>query len=284
MSPFFLNPTRFPRIVGLADRYYIGPWLKVKAAMTRFGKLKILYRLLNSRIAGMTHAARVENFYREQADDYDESRARMLRGREELLESIPIPDEAVMVELGAGTGFNLELLGDRVSHMRQAHLVDLSPSLLKIARRRIEKLGFANVHLHEADATVFSLPQPVDVVICSYSLTMIPDWFVAIDNARRLLKPDGVLAVVDYYVSRNFPTIGQVRHGWSLRTYAPTLFERNGVRPNPDHIYYLHYRFDPIHFSEHMGKAYGRYLNVPYFRFIGRPKKTNWDLPLLPGT
>ena len=68
--------------------------------MTRFGKLKILYRLLNSRIAGMTHAARVENFYREQADDYDESRARMLRGREELLESI----ELLVDDLGTFTG------------------------------------------------------------------------------------------------------------------------------------------------------------------------------------
>ena len=196
----------------------------------------------------------------------------MLHGRQELLKAVPIPDAAVWVELGAGTGSNLELLGDRVSSMQQVHLVDLSPSLLKVASQRIEKLGLTNVPLHEKDATLFTPPQAADVVVCSYSLTMIPDWFAAIDNARCILKPNGFLAVVDYYFSRNHPTIGQVRHGWSLRTYAPTLFERNNVRPNPDHIHYLHHHFDPIHFSEHMGKAYGRYLNVPYYLFIGSPK------------
>jgi len=30
----------------------------------------------------------------------------------------------------------------------------------------------------------------------------IPDWFLAIDNALRILKPGGIIAVVDFYVSR----------------------------------------------------------------------------------
>ena len=241
--------------------------------MNAIARLRTLARLVGTRVSGATHSERLESFYREQAETYDETRAKMLHGREELLAEISPPDDAVWLELGAGTGSNLDLLGPRVERLKQVHLVDLSESLLNVARERIEKRGWKNVQVHQADATSFTPPQPVDVVLCSYALTMIPDWFAAIDNARRLLKPDGVLAVVDYYVSRNHPTIGQVRHSWSLRTYAPTLFSGNGVQPSPDHIHYLHYHFDAIHFSEHMGKAYGRWIDVPYYRFIGKPKR-----------
>jgi S-adenosylmethionine-diacylgycerolhomoserine-N-methlytransferase len=240
--------------------------------MSVLKRLKMLYRLVCTRGGGDTHAERVENFYREQASQYDETRPKMLHGRKDLIAQIPLPESAIWVELGAGTGSNLELLGERVASLQKAHLVDLSPSILTVARDRIEKNRWTNVEVHQADATSFDPAQRVDVVLCSYSLTMIPDWFAAIDNAKRLLKPTGVLAVVDYYVSRNHPTIGTKRHSWTYRTYAPTLFEKNNVHPSPDHIDYLHHHFEPMHFSEHMGKAYGRWLDVAYYRFIGKPK------------
>ena len=53
---------------------------------------------------------------------------------------------------------------------------------------------------------------PVDVVTFSYSLTMIPDWFAAIENALRMLRPGGQIGVVDFYVSRKYPA--QPLHLW----------------------------------------------------------------------
>jgi len=32
---------------------------------------------------------------------------------------------------------------------------------------------------------------PVDVVTFSYSLSMMPDWLAALDNAKRILRPGG---------------------------------------------------------------------------------------------
>jgi hypothetical protein len=46
------------------------------------------------------------------AADYDGFRDRMLHGRQELVFDLPAEDGAVWVELGAGTGRNLDFLGD----------------------------------------------------------------------------------------------------------------------------------------------------------------------------
>ena len=51
-----------------------------------------------------------------------------------------------------------------------------------------------------ADATRFRPPEgAADVVTFSYSLTMIPDWFAALENAAAMLKPGGTIGVVDFY-------------------------------------------------------------------------------------
>ncbi|HMO36595.1 MAG TPA: class I SAM-dependent methyltransferase, partial [Gemmatales bacterium] len=106
-----------------------------------------------------------------------------------------------------GTGSNLEYLGESIQQLKLAYVVDLTPSLLQVAEQRIAQRGWSNVKTLHADATKFSLPvgEMADVVTFSYSLTMIPDWFAAIDVAYRILKPGGHIGVVDFYVSRISP-------------------------------------------------------------------------------
>ena len=68
--------------------------------------------------------------------------------------------------------------------------------MLKAARRRIAERGWKNVEAVEADAIQFRPAEELaDVVTFSYSLTMIPDWFAAIENAWSILKPGGVIGV-----------------------------------------------------------------------------------------
>ncbi len=233
--------------------------------------LKVLYRLALAPIRGKSHAERLESFYRDQADLYDRSRAGLLRGRRELMEMLPVPDAGVWVEMGGGTGANLEHLGQRRQRLSKIYLVDLSPSLLDVARRRKETLGWTNVELVRADATTFTPPvKAVDVVTFSYSLTMIPDWFAAMDRARELLRPGGVIGVVDFHVSRKHPAAGRARHPWLTRTFWPAWFAFDNVYLNADHVEYLHQRFEPVHFSEHRGgMKHPPVARVPFYRFIG---------------
>ena len=114
--------------------------------------------------------------------------------------------------MGGGTGSNLEYLGDRIQRLKKLYVVDLSPSLLEVARQRIDQRGWHNAQIAEADATTFCPAEGyADVVTFSYSLTMIPDWFAAIDNALRMLRPGGQIGVVDFYVLRKYPADQHVR-------------------------------------------------------------------------
>lgn len=230
--------------------------------------LKLLYKIVLAPIRGSSHAERLESFYRDQADDYDRSRAGLLHGRRELMDLLPAPEGEVWVEMGGGTG---EHLGERRSRLSKVYIVDLSPSLLDIARRRKHTLGWSNVELIQADATTFEPPVgPVDVVIFSYSLTMIPDWFAAVDHAWELLRPGGTIGVVDFHVSRKHPSLGRVRHRWTSRAFWPTWFARDNVFLSPDHIEYLHHRFEAVHFSEEWIRIkHAPGVRIPFYRFVG---------------
>jgi S-adenosylmethionine-diacylgycerolhomoserine-N-methlytransferase len=214
----------------------------------------------------------MEDFYGRQAESYDDFRERMLRGRQELYDSLPTPDGGVWIEFGCGTGRNLEFLGDRIGKLRKVYLVDLSPSMLNVAKRRIARRGWTNVETVEADATAFRPPEgSADVVTFSYSLTMIPPWFAALDHARSLLKPGGTIGVVDFHVSQKYPASGFTRHSFFTRNFWPFLFGIGNVFTSPDHLPYLERRFERSSlFESRLKIPYLPLLRVPYYIFSGK--------------
>ncbi len=234
--------------------------------------MRVLFNMLFHRGSGDSHAQRMESFYGKQAQDYDEFRKRLLTGREEMYRAIAAPVGGVWVDMGGGTGWNIENLADTIGQIRTIHVVDLAESLLAVADDRFKKRGWDNVQTVVADATQFRPAQgPVDVVTFSYSLTMIPDWFAAIDNALAILKPGGIVGVVDFYVSRKYPADGLRRHGWFNRTFWPNWFATDNVFPSSEHLPYLRTRFETIELFESKCKIpYIPFLRMPYYRFIGR--------------
>ncbi|HEY2414368.1 MAG TPA: class I SAM-dependent methyltransferase [Pirellulaceae bacterium] len=261
--------------------------------MSLASDLKILYHLALKPVRGKDHAARMESFYSGQAGAYDDFRKRLLKGRQELWSLIPPPPGGTWIDMGGGTGANLDyfltsktpnpeprascpepLSPPHLAGLEKIYVLDLSHSLLEIAKQRIASSGWTNVETVEADATTFQPPTgPVDVVTFSYSLTMIPDWFAAIENALTILKPGGTIGIVDFYVSRKYASGALARHGWGTRTFWPTWFALDNVFPSPDHVPFLHRHFDVLHFEEHRSKVpYIPLARVPYYMFIGRKR------------
>ncbi len=240
--------------------------------MSIVSELKVLYHMALTPIRGSSHADRLDSLYRGQARGYDGFREHLLLGRKELFAQLPVEDGAVWADMGGGTGKNIERIGPDLARLGKVYIVDICPSLLALARERAAAHRWANVEVLERDVTDFTPAEgQVDVVTFSYSLTMIPDWFAAIDRARAILKPGGLIGVTDFYVSRKYPAQGHRRHSWLTRTLWPAWFPMDNVFPSPDHVPYLFDRFTPVHFSEHRARL--RYLPVaraPYYRFIGR--------------
>ena len=235
------------------------------------GDLAVIRQLLRGEPRHGEQKDRLERFYGPQAEAYDRFRERLLWGRKEMITSLPIAPGAHVVELGGGTGRNLEFIGDKISGLASFTIVDLCPSLLQRARQRSQNKGWHQVRCIEADATRFGPEQPVDVVYLSYALTMIPDWFAAIDNALAMLKPGGIIGVVDFYVSRKHPSHGHSRHSLFDRTFWPLWFGHDGVFPHPDHVPYLLARTQMVEFIESRSRVpYLPGLRCPYYRYVGR--------------
>jgi S-adenosylmethionine-diacylgycerolhomoserine-N-methlytransferase len=234
--------------------------------------LRVLYHLLLKPVRGADHAARMESFYAGQAAAYDGFRNRLLQGRQELYGSISLPADGLWVDLGGGTGSNQELLGPQIAQARKVYIVDLSSSLLKVADQRIARHGWKNVQTVRADATTFRPADGLaDLVTLSYSLTMIPDWFAAIENACAMLKPGGLVGVVDFYVARKHPAQGMAKQSWFTRSFWPLWFAADNVFLSADHVPLLLRLFEPVSFAEHFAKIpYLPLLRVPYYTFVGR--------------
>ena len=102
------------------------------------------------------------------------------------------------MEIACGTGRNLDLI-DKTYPGRYLYGFDISAQMLETAGT---KLG-NRAKLQQGDACNFD-PTSLfgrsgfDHIVMSYSLSMIPDWQGALNEALKHLAPGGTLHVVDF--------------------------------------------------------------------------------------
>ncbi|KAI0676292.1 hypothetical protein C8Q78DRAFT_962176 [Trametes maxima] len=247
----------------------------------------------------------LEGFYRTQAEIYDATRGTLLRGREEMLQLAAAQmrhrmgtreGKPIWVDIGGGTGYNIEKMNDFVpvdEFFSAVYLVDLSPSLCEVARQRFSKLGWNNVHVVCEDARTFAIDKPTnglelaapgmssdkyrvkaDFVSMSYSLSMIPDFYSVIDSITDLLAPHGLVSCVDFYVQsassyslRNFTGGHHSRHvNWLSRLFWRSWFQFDRVHLDEGRRDYLEHRFGTILTVNERNYTLG---GIPYYVWLG---------------
>lgn len=172
--------------------------------------LIVLKSMWFARSKGNDHAARLESFYSPQAHAYDRFRASFLWGRKPMLAAcaarIRDQQDAVWVDLGGGTGENIDLMSQYMSlnQFKAIYIVDLCHSLCETAKQKVAAKKWKNVHVVEADACQFSLDNKATLITFSYSLSMIPPFNSAVDKALTYLSDDGYLGICDFYVSSKY--------------------------------------------------------------------------------
>jgi len=101
-----------------------------------------------------------------------------------------------VIDLGTGTGRMLEILSP---HADQALGVDQSADMLRIARANLEVFGARHLRVRQGDLYHLALDQgQADAVILHQVLHFLDNPAAAIAEAAHLLKPGGVLLIVDF--------------------------------------------------------------------------------------
>lgn len=121
--------------------------------------------------------------------------AQMVEMRRRYFSWMDIPDGGRAIEIGSGTG---HVAADLLQQTNLAEVVGLDPSPVLVERANTlfsDKPGLTFV---EGDARSTELPgESFDVVIIHTTLCHIPGPDAALEEARRLLKPGGQIAVFD---------------------------------------------------------------------------------------
>ncbi|HEY9290297.1 MAG TPA: methyltransferase domain-containing protein [Microlunatus sp.] len=134
------------------------------------------------------------------------------------------------LEVAIGTGLNLPWYPSALALTG----VELSPRMLRLARRRADDLR-RTVDLREGTATALDFADNTfDTVTCTLALCAIPDDKVAVAEMIRVLKPGGKLILADHVESSSM-ILRLLQRGverWSIRS-AGEHFTRRPIR----HLY-----------------------------------------------
>lgn len=180
---------------------------------------------------------RMDDMYRMQRHIYDLSRRYYLLGRDLLIDELDLASGETACEIGCGTGRNLVLMARRYPTARLMGL-DASTEMLRSAEAKVARAGLAGriplVHgfAEQFDPrTAFGLDGPLDRIVFSYALSMIPPWRDAVEHALASLKPGGRVHIVDFGDQAELPRwFRRVLYWWL------DLF---GVHHRPELLVYL---------------------------------------------
>ena len=127
-----------------------------------------------------------------------ELRAADLQQRDMLkiyLSDIEFPEAASVLDVGCGTGVVSRELASRLP---RGHVVGLDPSPVFLVNARKLSADIANLNFVEGDCrTLPYCSESFDVIVFHTTLSHVPRPEEAIQEAFRVLRPNGVLAVFD---------------------------------------------------------------------------------------
>jgi len=162
---------------------------------------------------------------------------------DDVIRALKLAPEALVADIGAGTGYFAVRLARAVPKGR-VYGVDAEPDMVRYLSERAQREGLANLTAVAAKPADPSLPAPVDLVILVDTYHHVPDRERYFRDLKKVLKPGGRLAIVDFTLDspvgppkRARIPADRVKQELARAGYA--LAEEHGFLPNQ---YFLVFR------------------------------------------
>ena len=146
----------------------------------------------------------------------------------ELLAQIAMPADASCLDLGCGGGDVTVDLARTVGPAGKVIGVDTDNVVLDIARKEAMELGLANVSFECHDVTSWEPPEDFDVVYARFLLTHLSDPLKVLVNARKNLRPGGMVILEDIDFRGHFAEPECPALQRSVDFYSATVRNRGG--------------------------------------------------------
>ncbi|GAB4165246.1 MAG: arsenite methyltransferase [Candidatus Promineifilaceae bacterium] len=142
------------------------------------------------------------------------------------------PGETVL-DLGSGAGIDCFLAAERVGETGQVIGVDMTPAMIEKANRNKARLGRDNVEFRLGQIEALPVTDnSVDVVISNCVINLSPDKATVFQEAFRVLKPGGRLAVSDMVTQGRFSAAERA----NMDTWAACM---TGAEDVADYVGYI---------------------------------------------
>ena len=125
------------------------------------------------------------------------------------------PGDSV-IDMACGTGLNFPLIEEVIGAGGRIVGVDLTDAMLTRAQDRIEKNGWCNISLVQADAAEFDFPAEVDAILSTYAMSHVPGCAEVIAHGAAALSSGGRWVVLDVKVPDKTP-------GWVTQIGTATV-------------------------------------------------------------
>jgi len=126
----------------------------------------------------------------------------MFSDPEKVITQLYVAEGMSVADFGSGIGFYSLLLARKVGQYGHVYSIDVMPDLLKSLKNEANKQGYSNIEVIQGDLEAKNgsglMPSTVDRIIVANTLFQADHPEHVVREAKRILKHDGKIAVIDW--------------------------------------------------------------------------------------
>ncbi len=156
----------------------------------------------------------------------------MFSNPEKNVAQLGLREGMIVADFGSGTGFYARAASARVGHTGKVYAIEVQKELVKSFEDELKKSSLKNIEciwgdIEKVGGTKIA-EHTMDAVILSNVLFQVSDKLGLIDEAKRILKSDGKVLVVDW--SESFGGMGPQSSDVFTKSKAEEFFSKRGFK------------------------------------------------------